>query len=82
MHGDRLAEAWRGNERHKDGFARPGGHFAYQEAPEVILLGSSHPLPNRVRSPRESREESRFSLSMLDHQMHNTKDPTSGLVLI
>jgi len=82
VHGDRLAEAWRGNERHRDGFARLGGHFAYQEAPEVILLGSSHPLPHRVRSPRESREESRFSLSMLDPQIHNTKDLISGPVLI
>jgi len=38
-----MAEAWRGSEGHRDGFAGLGGHFAFQKAPEDISRGLWRP---------------------------------------
>ena len=43
-----MAEARRRSERHGDGFAGPGGHYANLETWRSFLRGSWHPLP---RSP-------------------------------
>ena len=62
--GDRMAEAWRHEERHGDGFAGLGGQ--YQEAPEVILRGSWLPCTPFLlqQSKKVVRDETKgFGLS-------------------
>ena len=64
--GDRMAEAWRHEERHGDGFAGLGGHSKYQEAPEVILRGSWLPCTPFLlqQSKKVVRDETKgFGLS-------------------
>ena len=39
VHGDKMAEARRRYERHKDSFAEPGGHSANLEAWRSFLRG-------------------------------------------